>query len=707
MLDRLPLQGDEMVLDAGCGSGRVTPALHERATARRGDRRGRLPLDDRSRPREALGAERRGIRPPSLTALELDEPVDASSRTPSSTGSPTTTPCSRACRGAPARRPLVAQCGGEGNLDALPRAAPTRSRGAALRRVRGRLGGTVELRRPDATAATLVRAGFTDVRCWLEQRPVVPDEPPRLHPQRLPRPPPRAAPGGAARSSSAARPGAAAAQPPRSRTCGSTSPPRGRQRAASRSTARCRGRAVGHRSTADPQSSLDGARARSQTSSARGRSATGAHRCRRASMPSAVCGARRRPAAARRRGALLARGPEPCARHAGRWLRGFRRRPCEPVDRAAWPGSSERRGGASSGYDVCWYGSSLAGLGVTRLSRRAAARSCDRGGGRAAPCTRVTPRIRRRLRQPAASNASAPRTSACSDRGVAPLPASNGVCDLSRKLAYALRTARQRRRWRTAPSRSRRPRPAATRRRLPDAPVTRSRAVRRRIVTLPGDGIGPEIIGRRPRGCSTRSATSSSTSTPIGGASIDAHGSALTDEVLDRLPRRRRRAAGRRRRPEVGHDRPRARRAPSRACSACARASTCSRTCGRCGRCPALLDASPLRPERIEGTDLLVVRELTGGIYFGERGPRRRRAHDTCVYTVEEIERIARVGVQARAARAGDERGQGERARDLAPVARDRQARAPPTEFPDVRARAPARRQRRDAAGRRAPRSST
>ena len=39
---------------------------------------------------------------------------------------------------------------------------------------------------------------------------------------------------------------------------------------------------------------------------------------------------------------------------------------------------------------------------------------------------------------------------------------------------------------------------------------------------------------------------------------------------------------------------------------------------------PALVDASPLRAERIEGTDLLVVRELTGGIYFGDSGPRRR-----------------------------------------------------------------------------------
>ena len=62
---------------------------------------------------------------------------------------------------------------------------------------------------------------------------------------------------------------------------------------------------------------------------------------------------------------------------------------------------------------------------------------------------------------------------------------------------------------------------------------------------------------------------------------------------------------------------------------------------------PSLLDASPLRDERIEGTDLLVVRELTGGIYFGDSGRDGDRAHDTCDYTVAEIERIARVAFEA------------------------------------------------------------
>ncbi|MCG7409898.1 3-isopropylmalate dehydrogenase [Paenibacillus sp. ACRRX] len=63
-----------------------------------------------------------------------------------------------------------------------------------------------------------------------------------------------------------------------------------------------------------------------------------------------------------------------------------------------------------------------------------------------------------------------------------------------------------------------------------------------------------------------------------------------------------------------------------------------------------LKDASTLKPEVLEGTDLIVVRELTGGIYFGEKfrreGERGQEAVDTCVYNVEEVERIVRQGFE-------------------------------------------------------------
>lgn len=67
---------------------------------------------------------------------------------------------------------------------------------------------------------------------------------------------------------------------------------------------------------------------------------------------------------------------------------------------------------------------------------------------------------------------------------------------------------------------------------------------------------------------------------------------------------------------------------------------------------PALLDASTLKPQVLEGTDILVVRELTGGIYFGEKQRTETWASDLCTYSVEEIQRVTRVaGRLARARR--------------------------------------------------------
>ena len=113
------------------------------------------------------------------------------------------------------------------------------------------------------------------------------------------------------------------------------------------------------------------------------------------------------------------------------------------------------------------------------------------------------------------------------------------------------------------------------------------------------------------------------------------------------MPERGRGAAGGGRRPEVGHDRPQPAPRPSRACWACAQGLGLYANLRPVKPIPALYDASPLRRERIEGTDLLVVRELTGGIYFGEKKRTDDHASDLCLYTVEEIERIARTAFRA------------------------------------------------------------
>lgn len=68
---------------------------------------------------------------------------------------------------------------------------------------------------------------------------------------------------------------------------------------------------------------------------------------------------------------------------------------------------------------------------------------------------------------------------------------------------------------------------------------------------------------------------------------------------------------------------------------------------------PELSGASPLKRELLEGVDIMVIRELTGGIYFGEKSRESDRATDLCVYTVPEVERIVRVAAKIAAGRRG------------------------------------------------------
>jgi 3-isopropylmalate dehydrogenase len=129
----------------------------------------------------------------------------------------------------------------------------------------------------------------------------------------------------------------------------------------------------------------------------------------------------------------------------------------------------------------------------------------------------------------------------------------------------------------------------------------------------------------------------------VGGASIDAHGTALTDEVLDACRNSDAVLLAAVGGPKWDSTDPGAPR-PEQGLLALRKGLGLFANLRPVRPSSALLDSSPLRRERIEGTDLLVVRELTGGIYFGERGRQNGAAFDTCVYNVEEIERIAEVG---------------------------------------------------------------
>jgi 3-isopropylmalate dehydrogenase len=132
----------------------------------------------------------------------------------------------------------------------------------------------------------------------------------------------------------------------------------------------------------------------------------------------------------------------------------------------------------------------------------------------------------------------------------------------------------------------------------------------------------------------------------FGGASIDAHGAALTDEVLERCRKADAvllAAVGGPRWDTTDPAKPR----PEQGLLGLRKGLGLYANLRPVKPLPALYDASPLRRELIESTDLLVVRELTGGIYFGEKTRTEDSASDACVYSREEIERIARTAFKA------------------------------------------------------------
>jgi 3-isopropylmalate dehydrogenase len=166
------------------------------------------------------------------------------------------------------------------------------------------------------------------------------------------------------------------------------------------------------------------------------------------------------------------------------------------------------------------------------------------------------------------------------------------------------------------------------------------------IVTLPGDGIGPEIIAPALELLRTISADFSFDEHLFGGAAIDACGIALTDETLNACKRADAillAAVGGPKWDTTDPDAPR----PEQGLLGLRKGLGLFANLRPVRPLPALYDASPLKRERIEGTDLLVVRELTGGIYFGAKTRTARSASDLCEYSVEEVDRIARVAFDA------------------------------------------------------------
>lgn len=175
VIERLPLNGDEIVLDAGCGSGRVTELLIERVPS------GSVIAVDGSaemlREAERRLGDRAKLVQSDLLDLELERPVDAifSNAVFHWIHDHGLLFRRLAATLIPGGR-LVAQCGGEGNIADFAAAA---GRIGASEPYRAHLAGfhPNHFASPQATAALLEAAGFEEVSCWLEPRPVRPPEP--------------------------------------------------------------------------------------------------------------------------------------------------------------------------------------------------------------------------------------------------------------------------------------------------------------------------------------------------------------------------------------------------------------------------------------------------------------------------------------------------------------------------------------------------
>jgi trans-aconitate 2-methyltransferase len=176
VLERFELNGDEYVMDAGCGSGRVTAKLLERLPD------GRVLCVDASesmieKAREALG-DRAHYLVADLSELEVDDPVDLIFST--ATFHWVTDHDRLFSRLHAALRPggrLVAQCGGEGNVANHARAIATVASRPEFSEHFGEMSIMWNFASPAETEERLKRAGFDQVSCWLEERPVQPEDP--------------------------------------------------------------------------------------------------------------------------------------------------------------------------------------------------------------------------------------------------------------------------------------------------------------------------------------------------------------------------------------------------------------------------------------------------------------------------------------------------------------------------------------------------
>ncbi|MEM9531277.1 MAG: 3-isopropylmalate dehydrogenase [Pseudomonadota bacterium] len=176
-----------------------------------------------------------------------------------------------------------------------------------------------------------------------------------------------------------------------------------------------------------------------------------------------------------------------------------------------------------------------------------------------------------------------------------------------------------------------------------------------RLVLLPGDGIGPEVVDAAEHVLEALAAGGDFSVTlercAIGGAAIDAHGDPLPKATVEACVASHGVLLG-----AVGGpqwDNPGAAVRPEQGLLRLRQAMEVFANLRPTRAEPSLAVASPLKPDRLEGVDLLVVRELTGGIYFGDKKEGVEEATDVCTYHAGEVERVVRLAAEQARKRRG------------------------------------------------------
>jgi len=171
------------------------------------------------------------------------------------------------------------------------------------------------------------------------------------------------------------------------------------------------------------------------------------------------------------------------------------------------------------------------------------------------------------------------------------------------------------------------------------------------IALLAGDGIGPEVIDQAVKVCDAVATkfkhTINWTPALTGAAAIDAVGEPYPDETHEICVNADVVLFGAIGHPKYDND-PSAKVRPEQGLLKMRKKLGLFANVRPTFTFPSLIDNSPLKRERIEGTDLVFLRELTGGIYFGEKGRRDdgETAFDNCVYTRAEVKRLAKKGFE-------------------------------------------------------------